>query len=144
MKPEETVDFHIRWAWAKISRMYNVQASKYDGTMSIGYALLNIDREGTPSTSLGPKMGMESRSLTRTLRTMEEEGLIRRENDKADRRMVRIFLTKKGLEYRENSKKVVITFNEYMKQNISEEKLQVFREVMTEMNDLLDQNRIFS
>ena len=32
--------------------------------MSIGYALLNIDKDGTPSTKLGPKMGMEARSLT--------------------------------------------------------------------------------
>ena len=74
MKPEETFDFHIRWAWARISRMYNAQAANFGGTMSIGYVLLNIDREGTPSTKLGPKMGMESRSLTRTLKGMEEMG----------------------------------------------------------------------
>ncbi|NQX92775.1 MAG: MarR family transcriptional regulator, partial [Flavobacteriales bacterium] len=58
MKPEETIDFHIRWAWSKISRMYNVEAAKYGGTMSIGYVLLNIEKDGTPSTKLGPKMGM--------------------------------------------------------------------------------------
>ncbi len=63
MKPEETVDFHIRWAWAKISRYYNAAASPFGGSMSIGYVLLNVDKEGTPSTKLGPKMGMESRSL---------------------------------------------------------------------------------
>lgn len=144
MKPEETVDFHIRWAWAKISRLYNVEASKYGGTMSIGYVLLNIDKEGTPSTSLGPKMGMESRSLTRTLRKMEDIGLIQRETDQLDRRMVRIFLTSQGLEYRENSKDVVLRFNEYMLEKIGQEKLDAFKEVMTEMNELLDKNKIYS
>lgn len=143
MKPEDTVDFHIRWAWAKISRMYNAEASKYGGTMSIGYVLLNIDRDGTPSTSLGPKMGMESRSLTRTLKTMEKNGLIQRKTDSQDRRMVRIFLTNKGLEHRDNSKEVVLRFNEYLTERIGEEKLLAFREVMTEMNELLDQNKIF-
>ena len=50
MKPQETVDFHIRWSWYNISRMYNSKANEFGGTMSIGYALLNIDRDGTTST----------------------------------------------------------------------------------------------
>ncbi|GIR50705.1 MAG: hypothetical protein CM15mP59_4470 [Flavobacteriaceae bacterium] len=36
--------------------------------MATGLALLSIDtEEGVPSTSLGPRMGMESTSLSRTL-----------------------------------------------------------------------------
>ena len=69
MKPEESIDFHIRWSWYNISRMYNMVASKFGGSMAIGYVLLNIDKEGTPSTKLAPKMGMEPRSLTRMIKT---------------------------------------------------------------------------
>ena len=88
MKPEETIDFHIRWAWHSIARMYNLEASKHGSTMSVGQTLLNIDlEEGTPSTKLGPKMGMEPRSLTRTLKTMEEKGLIFRQPDEIDKRI---------------------------------------------------------
>ncbi len=47
MKPTETADFHIRWSWYNISRMYNTQANEYGGTMAIGYTLLNIDKDGT-------------------------------------------------------------------------------------------------
>jgi len=50
MRQEETIDFQIRGAWAKISRMYNVEAGKFGGTMSMGYILLNIDKDGSPST----------------------------------------------------------------------------------------------
>jgi DNA-binding MarR family transcriptional regulator len=64
--------------WSRISRIYNTEAAKYGGSMAVGQILLNIDPEGTPSTKLGPKMGMESRSLVRTLQTMEEAGLIKR------------------------------------------------------------------
>jgi DNA-binding MarR family transcriptional regulator len=91
MKPEETIDFHIRWAWAKISRMYNTEASKNGGSMSIGYVLLNVDKEGTPSTQLGPRMGMEPTSLTRILNSMEEQGLIVRRPDTKDKRVSRVF-----------------------------------------------------
>ena len=70
------MDFAIRHLWHKISRMYNQKANDHDLTMSIGFILLNIEKEGTPSTQLGPKMGMEPTSLSRTLKTMEETAMI--------------------------------------------------------------------
>ncbi len=143
MKPEETVDFHIRWAWHRIARMYNVEAAKHGFSMSVGYVLLNIDKEGTPSTKLGPKMGMEARSLTRTLRTMEEDGLVKRVPDKTDKRMVRVFLTDKGKEKREISRDKVIQFNLAVQNHIPKSKLKVYFEVLERMNEFLEDNNIF-
>lgn len=143
MKPEETIDFHIRWSWSKISRAYNIEAAKYGGTMSIGYVLLNIEKEGTPSTKLGPKMGMESRSLTRTLKSMEDNGLIVRVNDPKDKRMVRVLLTEKGKNERERARAVVLAFNTAVREKLSEEQLTHFFEVMNTMNALLEENHIF-
>lgn len=140
MKPEETIDFPIRWAWHKISRMYNNEAHKHGITMSIGYVLLNIDRnEGTPSTKLGPMMGMESRSLTRTLKSMEEQGYIERRPDKYDKRMVRIFLTELGLEKRRISRETVIRFNEYIYDQLEKEELNAFFKAMYKINDILEE-----
>lgn len=145
MKPEETIDFPIRWAWHRISRIYNVEALKYDITMSIGYALLNIDREeGTPSTKLGPKMGMEPRSLTRTLKTMEERGLIERRPDPDDGRMVRIWLTELGQEKRELTKIAVLHFNHFVQEQISPGKLRTFFEVINKMNEILEEQDVFA
>lgn len=143
MKPEETIDFHIRWSWSKISRAYNIEAAKYGGTMSIGYVLLNIEKDGTPSTKLGPKMGMESRSLTRTLKSMEDNGLIARVNDPNDKRMVRVLLTEKGKKERERARAVVLAFNTAVREKLSEEQLTHFFEVMNTMNALLEENHIF-
>lgn len=143
MRQEETIDFQIRGAWAKISRMYNVEAGKFGGTMSMGYILLNIDKDGSPSTSLGPKMGMEPTSLTRILKKMEETGLIKRVPDSTDKRRVLIFLTTEGKKLRKVSKEVVIRFNESIKTRISKKKLAVFNEVITDLNLILDENNIF-
>src|SRR6187551_3712144 len=97
MKKEETVDHNLRTAWHAIARMYNQQAVKYDATMSMGFVLLNINSdEGIPATKIAPLMGLESRSLTRLLKTMEEKGLVYRQGDKIDKRSVRIMLTKDG------------------------------------------------
>ena len=90
-----------------VSKMYNEEAGKMDSTMATGFALISIDPdEDTPSTSLGPKMGMEATSLSRTLKNMEERGLIERKPNPADGRSVLIHLTPFGKEMREFSKRL--------------------------------------
>jgi MarR family transcriptional regulator, organic hydroperoxide resistance regulator len=144
MKPEETIDFHIRWAWHRIARLYNSAAAKYGGSMSIGYVLLNIDPEGTPSTKLGPKMGMEARSLTRMLKDMEEEGLIKRVADAKDKRMARVMLTSKGKQMRDVSRDTVIRFNDAVRSEIPKKDLDHFRSVMMKLNELLERKELLS
>lgn len=143
MRPEELIDFHIRWAWFNISRMYNAKASAFGGSMAMGYALLSIDEEGTPSTKLAPKMGMEPRSLTRMIKTLEENGLITKEVDKIDKRLVKLFLTKKGKTKREVAKEVVLKFNEKVYQSIPEKDLKTTFDVLSKVNEIIDNNNIF-
>jgi MarR family transcriptional regulator, organic hydroperoxide resistance regulator len=142
---DKTIDYTLRATWQAVSRMYNEEASKYDATMATGFALLSIDKEnGTPSTALAPRMGMEATSLTRTLKSMEEKGLIYREPNPNDGRGVLIFLTEFGKEKRELSKNTVIKFNETIKNNVPSEKLQHFMEVSEIINELISEKQIFS
>lgn len=137
MKRQETIDHHVRTAWLGISRYYNQQASKFGGTMSIGFALLTIHgNDGTPATKIAPQMGLEPRSLTRLLKSMEDKKLIIRKADKNDKRSVRIFLTKDGKRQRENAKNIVIGFNEAAQHEISAQKLKVFFEVIQQIQAL--------
>ena len=127
----KTIDHFLRATWQAVSKMYNEEASKYGASMATGLALLSIDtEEGVPSTSLGPRMGMESTSLSRTLKTMENQGLIRREPNPEDGRSVLIKLTKEGLEKRSLSKEVVIQFNQSIAEAVSEEDLESFYKVI--------------
>lgn len=141
---DKTIDYVLRATWQAVSRMYNEEANKYGATMATGFALLSIDKEnGTPSTALGPKMGMEATSLTRTLKSMEERGLIIRKKNPNDGRGVLIYLTDFGKEKRDLSKNTVLKFNETIKNNISEEKLSHFMEVSQIINDLIADKNIF-
>lgn len=141
---DKTIDYALRATWQAVSRMYNEEASKYGATMATGFALLSIDKEkGTASTALGPKMGMEATSLTRTLKNMEEKGMITRKKNPIDGRGVIISLTSFGQEKRELSKSTVLKFNETVKQSISEEKLKHFMEVAEIINELIADKRIF-
>ena len=144
MKREETIDFHIKAAWHGIARMYNQQALNYEGTMSIGYALLNIpSEEGAPAMKVGPMMGLEPRSLTRLLNSMEEKGLIYREVDKNDKRSVKVYLTNKGKKMKEKSRETVLRFNEAIREEISTNKLTVFFEVVKSINQIIEKNSIY-
>lgn len=140
MKSEETIDFHIRWAWYNISRMYNIKAGKFGGSMAIGYTLLNIDKQGTPSTKLAPKMGMEPRSLTRMIKQLDESGLIKKQSDKNDKRLVKIFLTEKGKQVRSKARDVVISFNNEIQDQIDSKELATCLSVLNKVNDLIDKN----
>jgi len=142
---EKTIDYILRATWQAVSRMYNEEASKYGATMATGFALLSIDKEkGTPSTALGPKMGMEATSLTRTLKSMEEKGLIIRKKNPEDGRGVLIYLTEFGKEKRELSRTNVLRFNEKVRQNVTEEQLRNFMEVAEVINELILDKNIFN
>ncbi|WP_296685285.1 MarR family transcriptional regulator [Flavobacterium sp.] len=142
---DKTIDYILRATWQAVSRMYNEEAAKYGATMATGFVLLSIDKEkGTPSTTLGPKMGMEATSLTRTLKSMEEKGLIIRKKNPFDGRGVLIYLTELGKEKRELSKNTVLKFNDTVKQHVSDEKLQHFMEVAETINELIQDKNIFN
>ena len=124
--------------------MYNDEAQNFGASMATGFALLSMDKDkGTPSTSLGPKMGMEATSLTRTLKSMEDKGLIIRKKNPEDGRGVLIYLTEFGREKRELSRNTVLKFNETVKKNVSEDKLKHFTEVTDIINDLILEKKIF-
>ncbi len=126
---KKTIDAALRSTWNSVSKMYNREASKFNSTMATGFALLNIKAKGTPSSSLGPKLGMESTSLSRLLKSMEEKKLIYRMPNPQDGRSVLIFLTKFGKEKRDDSRSVVLNFNKIIEKQLSDVQLKHFFEV---------------
>ena len=143
MLPEETIDYNLRKTWRKINKLYNKTASEYMGTVSLAMIVLNIDiYEGTLSTRLGPIMGIEMTSLSRSLKRLEDMGIIKRKINKKDKRQVIICLTKLGLERREIAKQTVLNFNEIITSQLTEEEKEIFFNVLSKINKILDQKNI--
>lgn len=140
----KTIDHVLRHTWQSVSKMYNEEAAKYNGTMAVGFALLSIDpKKGTPSTSLGPKMGMEATSLSRTLKSMEEKNLILRKPHPVDGRSVLIYLTDLGKAHRASSKAAVMKFNNKVINEIGEKSLNNFHFVIEKINKIVEEKNIF-
>lgn len=139
MKREETVDFNIKVAWHAISRMYNLYGQDFDVTTSSGFVLLNIDAiNGTPATKIAPMVGLESRSLTRILKALEEKKWIYREKDPEDGRSVRIFLTPLGKDKREVARSSVKEFNNRVLASTTREELKIFFKVIQNINAIAE------
>ncbi|WP_437395025.1 MarR family winged helix-turn-helix transcriptional regulator [Flagellimonas lutimaris] len=140
-----TIDYALRATWQAVSKMYNEEAKNYGLTMAIGFTLLSIDpKGGTPSTTLGPKMGMEATSLSRILKNIEEKGYIQRKRNPKDGRGVLIHLTPLGLEKREGSKEVVLQFNKVVKEHLTEEDINGFFKTMEIINKLITDKKIYT
>ena len=133
----KTLDSVIKNTWLAIARMYIEEASQYGASMALGYALLNIDKEGTPSTALAPRLGMEPTSLTRTLKTMEEKGLIVKKKNPVDGRGVNIYLTPLGVEKRGLSKQTVINFNNKLLETFSQQEIDNFIEMSEKIQNII-------
>lgn len=135
MNTQNTIDFHLRSTLFSMMRMYNLLASQNGITQGVGYVLLIIEKNGTPATRVAPIMGMSSSSLSRLLKNMEDNGLIFKESNSADKRVVKVFLTEKGVELRREVKRVVLDFNSKIIEKVSPEELEIFFKVTQIIKD---------
>jgi DNA-binding MarR family transcriptional regulator len=108
-------------------------------TMSYGFILMMVEKEGTPSTQLGPKMGMEATSLSRTINAMEKDGLIRRSSSEKDKRITLVFLTEMGVQKRKMVKQFILEFNKKLTTKLKKKDLEGFFTVMNALDESVDE-----
>jgi DNA-binding MarR family transcriptional regulator len=142
MEPEDTIDYNIRKTWFNITKMYNRTATDYMASTSLAMIVLNIDMiEGTPSTQLGPNMGMESTSLSRSLNKLEKSGYITRKPDPKDKRKSIIHLTKSGLAGREVAKEIVLDFNNKVFSHFNKSEMDTFFNILKKINHIINNEK---
>jgi len=142
MKQNIAIDAQIKSTWHNMFKMYNQVAAKYGTTQATGLVLLSIDREGTPSTSIAPMLGLEATSMSRIIKNLEENNLIFKKKDKKDKRVVRLFLTPEGVEKRKIARQVVSGFNDMIIKEIPQTKLSIFFEVMNDVNRVIEKYKL--
>tara|TARA_X000000950_G_scaffold261298_1_gene331423 strand:+ start:494 stop:946 length:453 start_codon:yes stop_codon:yes gene_type:complete len=138
------IDFVMRDGWRNIEKMYNNEALKYDVTFSIGFTLISIDPEnGSPSTSIGPTMGLESNSISRILNSMENKNLITRRPNPNDGRGIIISLTRLGHKKREIVIQKIRQFKNLLRSRIDPSDLDTFLNVSKQVNEIIEEGGYF-
>ncbi|MCX2573254.1 MarR family winged helix-turn-helix transcriptional regulator [Pedobacter sandarakinus] len=137
MKQQQTLDYHVKFAWQNMFNKYNQMASSFGITQAIGYMLINInDEEGTAVSNLAGLLGVKATSLSRMLNNMEEANLIFRETAAGDKRSVKVFLTDFGKEKKQLAKGVVRKFNEYLDEHFTKKEKDIFIGLLVKLNEI--------
>ena len=141
MENQFTAGHKLKAAWHSISRMYNSYTTPVGISVPMAYVLLLLSsKKGTLSTQIAPLLGMEAGSLTRLLRSMEDNLLIERKADQEDKRQVSVYLTEEGMMKRKQARKIVKIFNVLIQNDIDPEQLKTFFIVLEQIVDLAENN----
>jgi DNA-binding MarR family transcriptional regulator len=84
---------------------------------------------------------MEGSSLSRIIQTLENEKMIIRKNDSADKRKVRLLLTNKGKQHKELAKNSVRDFNTLLENKIGKKRKEEFFKTLNEITQLAEERR---
>jgi len=139
-KHTETIDSKLKTTWQVVSRMYNAEAILHDATLAMAHFLLNVDsHEGAYASEIAPQLGMESTSLSRIIRSLEEKKLITRVREKEDKRKTRLVLTAKGKAQKELAKNIVRNFNHLAEIKLGKDRIAEFFKTMDEITLLAEE-----
>lgn len=88
------------------------------------------EEDGLPTSSIGEKLQQVGGTLTGVLDRMEDRGLIRRERDRQDRRVWRIWLTDEGNQLKQVLPPIAQEIRESWLEGISEADCQIFSDLV--------------
>ncbi len=93
--------------------------------------------DGVTQIEIARDAHFKASTVSVTLKKMEDEGLIRRENDKNDQRQTRVYITEKGRELDRKLFAKVMECEDILAQNITEEETRILCEILTKMRSNL-------
>ena len=101
LKLDDQLCFSVYAAGHAFNRFYKPLLEPLGLTYPQYLVLLTLwEEEGLPLKAIGERLGLDSGTLTPLLRRMATAGLVTRDRDGADERVVRIHLTAKGRKLR--------------------------------------------
>jgi len=92
---------------------------------------------GSSQEEITHALEIDKATTTRALKKLENNNYIVRKSDKNDKRIKRVFLTKKGENIKDELKKTSEMWEKKISKGIPEEKMDVFLEVLEKMKENL-------
>jgi len=101
-----------------------------------GFALIHLwHHEGIPQRELSRAMHISPASVTNMLQRMERGGLITRERDQEDQRVVRVFLTDKAKAMRKEARTVFHQMEAELSSIYTDEEKATLRQLLVKLHD---------
>ena len=84
------------WSHFETQLLEGIRRSHPYATLAVNKVLVLIDADGTQVSELARRAGVTKQAMAETVHTLEELGLVRREDDASDRRARIVLLTGQG------------------------------------------------
>jgi DNA-binding MarR family transcriptional regulator len=105
----------------------------YPGQEPVLLAL--AEKEGMTQVQLAQRMGCEPQTINKTLRRMQEAGLVERRNDPEDGRLTRVFLTEHGRSLVPAVQEIVDRGEERLNAGLTREEQELVHRLLHQMVD---------
>ncbi|MBK8020468.1 MAG: MarR family transcriptional regulator [Chloroflexi bacterium] len=94
------------------------------------------ERDGQHASELARAVGRAATSFTPNLDKLQQKGFVERRPDPADRRAVRIFLTKKALDMKSDLVKSAKELDQRIRQLFNDDEFETFHKVVAQLQTL--------
>ncbi len=93
----ESVGFVVREVWRLFARRLQPRIAREGVTIGMWFALRMLwDEDGMTQRELGERVGINGPTMVMALNSMERAGLVKRVQNRDDRRKINVFLTERG------------------------------------------------
>jgi DNA-binding MarR family transcriptional regulator len=135
-RPQASVGYQLRKTSREMAGLLKAQIASENISIGMWYFLRALwERDGVIQRELTDHVGLMQPTTVAALRNMQRVGLVRMEPDKADRRSIRIFLTKKGRGLRARLLLKVAEINKIALKDVKENEFKLFLNVLKKIHD---------
>ena len=137
MKFKECLCFQLSRAVKKMTKYYRDRITEFGLTHTQFFLLTALyEEDGILVSELAKKIGVDKATMTGLIDRLEQDGLIKREKDHNDRRVYKIFLTKKSEELREKLTKIYHEVNMLFLSSLSNQEKETLNNIINKIENI--------
>ncbi len=137
LKLDNQLCFALYVASKEVIKLYRPLLEPLGLTYTAYITLLALwEKDGQSVKELGERLYLDSGTLTPVLKRLEEEGYVERIRDKEDERVVKVFLTEKGKNLKEQAVCIPKKLLESISQNNQD--IEKLSKLLIELRELVD------
>jgi len=131
---EKYIGVNVQRAALKLNNYYQKVVNPFDITVDQWEILIVLwEKEGIPQKELAERLHKDQTNVARMLFKLEKKGFIYRVVHETDRRSLRVYLTPKGRDTKDEILAPSIEAYNKTIQGLSEEEVELFRRILTVM-----------
>lgn len=133
-RPGRSIGYLLRDCYRSFAKALEAQIKPHGILAGQWYFLRELwDEDGLTQGTLSSRVGMRAPTAVVAVRRMVKDGLVVRTPDKQDRRKVRIYLTAKGRNYRDELLPLALHVNSIATEGFSKTEIRQFRSFINRM-----------